>query len=27
MIEIFRVCGHELCEAFEPWLTMMLVKI
>jgi len=27
MIGIFRACGHELCEAFGPWLTMMLVKI
>jgi len=27
MIGIFRACGHELCEASEPWLTMMLVKI
>ena len=27
MIQLIRVCGRELCEAFEPWLTMMLVKI
>ena len=27
MIQMIRVCGRELCEAFEPWLTMMLVKI